>query len=112
MTVTSKAACAANSALQPCVCYDTCPTGPTYYPWFDDWSVADPKLYYNSTETPIAGGAQVTNKTKTYVLNRAAYVAANTIMMPCSGKGACRHTGECHCQQGYSGPNCGIHITD
>lgn len=47
MAMTTKAACEANTAGEaPCVCYDSCPTGPTYYPWFDDWSIANPRDFH------------------------------------------------------------------
>jgi len=37
----SKADCDANPSLN-CVCYDTCPTGATYYPQFELFSLSDP----------------------------------------------------------------------
>jgi hypothetical protein len=38
VTITSKANCAATPALQPCVCYDSCPTGRTFFPFMDEWT--------------------------------------------------------------------------
>ena len=39
--MTSIAKCEADADLQPCLCYNTCPLGPSYYPNFDEWQIWD-----------------------------------------------------------------------
>mmetsp|Transcript_15425 Transcript_15425/g.23728 ORF Transcript_15425/g.23728 Transcript_15425/m.23728 type:complete len:190 (-) Transcript_15425:20-589(-) len=89
-TLASVAECEAGSVSTPCVCYNTCPTGPTYYPLFDDWD--------STTDVD-----QEATYTKHW------YLYAHLVQKPCSGKGACRHDGTCVCVPGYSGDNCSEH---
>lgn len=44
ITLASKADCDANPDLQPCVCYDTCPLGQTYFPLFDEFGTNSQQL--------------------------------------------------------------------
>lgn len=39
-TITSKANCLATPGLQPCVCYDSCPLGRTFFPFMDEWDTS------------------------------------------------------------------------
>jgi len=73
----TEAACAGDT----CVCYNTCPLGKTYYPLLSQ--------NWNST-----------------LLEEYDMPYATSIQIPCSGRGVCRHTGECVCKKGYIGDNC------
>lgn len=87
VTMTSKAECDADTSLQPCVCYDTCPLGVSYYPHLNDWSITEP--------APLEGYA--TDLHYTAMGTKWNHMASIKIMKPCSGKGACNYNGICHC---------------
>lgn len=68
VTITSRADCDSNPSLQPCVCYDSCPSGPTYYPIQEDWGIKES----DQTERDL-------------------YLQTILVHKPCSARGACTH---------------------
>ena len=86
VTLLSKQACEDDETVQPCVCYDSCPLGKTYFPMFDSWDYSE-----------LEDAAKINHMFSTIVEK------------PCSARGACRYDGTCVCHPGYVGDNCEHH---